>query len=91
MADLAVAIEQNETAKQYQVEVKTRESKRAYSARILDGNGRLVGAYMLALTEQDMVWIYTAETSVGLYYLARFGGELSPNSIRQFFLNSLNK
>lgn len=88
-ADLAAATEQNEKASQYQVEVKTKESRHKYTARILDGNDRFIGAYTLALTEENMVWIYTAEASIGLYRLDRFGEELSPNSVRQFFLTNL--
>lgn len=87
MADLAGAIEAKDKASARLVEVTTRHAGRQYRARITDGNDRLIATYHLAMADEDMVWIYTAEHSVGLYKLDRFGGALAPSSIRHFFLS----
>lgn len=60
--------------------VKTVKSGQKYRVK---SDGR---CYLFMLTqEQDMVAIYTPTHSLGLYRIDRFGGALSPASIRAFW------
>lgn len=69
------------------VEVRTVKAGRDYYARATDAGDRLVANYRLMLdVEAGMVVIYTADDNLGGWRLERFGGSLSPATIRGFFL-----
>lgn len=68
------------------VVVSTVKAGRDYRARATDANDRLIASYRLMLAG-GIVQVYTADYAVGGYRLDRFGGALSPQSVRRFFLS----
>lgn len=63
------------------ISVKTVKSGIEYRVKV-DGKG----IHLIYDPENDAVWLYTSTANLGGYNLSRFGGKLSPKSIRTFFL-----
>lgn len=64
------------------ITVKTVKSRSEYRVKMEDGM-----KYLFVLRQSgDAVDVYTPTSCIGGYNLSRFGGELSPSSIRNLFI-----
>ena len=71
------------------MKVTTVKSGQEYRAKVSHNDQQYNITFTLTSAEgQPMVWLFTAKSSYGLYRLARFGGYLTPASIRAFILEN---
>ncbi len=66
------------------VRVTTVAAGRDYRVRVTASDGRVIGRYRIMAGDGGMVSVFTPDSCLGLYRMERFGGHLSPVTVRAF-------